>query len=34
MTTMLRQTGKKRFQEYLDDKANGKDPGKVRIVLE
>ena len=25
---------KKRFDEYLDDKAKGKDPGKVRIVLE
>ena len=25
---------KKRFEEYLDDKAKGKDPGKVRIVLE
>jgi hypothetical protein len=25
---------KKRFDEYLDDKAKGKDPEKVRIVLE
>ena len=25
---------KKRFEEYLDDKAKGKDPGKVRIMLE
>lgn len=25
---------KNRFEEYLDDKAKGKDPGKVRIVLE
>jgi hypothetical protein len=25
---------KKRFEEYLDDKVKGKDPGKVRIVLE
>ena len=25
---------KKRFDEYLDDKAKGKDPNKVRIVLE
>ncbi|MFC1705452.1 DUF6079 family protein [Planctomycetota bacterium] len=25
---------KSRFEEYLDDKAKGKDPGKVRIVLE
>ncbi len=25
---------KKRFDEYLDEKAKGKDPGKVRIVLE
>jgi hypothetical protein len=25
---------KKRFEDYLDDKAKGKDPGKVRIVLE
>ena len=25
---------KKRFEEYLDDRAKGKDPGKVRIVLE
>jgi hypothetical protein len=25
---------KRRFEEYLDDKAKGKDPGKVRIVLE
>lgn len=25
---------KKRFEEYLDDKAKGKDPSKVRIVLE
>ncbi|MCK4306239.1 MAG: ATP-binding protein, partial [Candidatus Eisenbacteria sp.] len=25
---------KKRFGEYLDEKAKGKDPGKVRIVLE
>ena len=25
---------KKRFEEYLDDKTKGKDPGKVRIVLE
>jgi len=25
---------KKRFEEYLDEKAKGKDPGKVRIVLE
>jgi hypothetical protein len=25
---------KKRFEEYIDDKAKGKDPGKVRIVLE
>ena len=24
----------KRFQEYLDDRARGKDPAKVRIVLE
>jgi hypothetical protein len=23
-----------RFDEYLDDQAKGKDPGKVRIVLE
>ena len=34
MTTMLRQTAKKRFEEYLDEKAKDKDPGKVRIVLE
>jgi succinate dehydrogenase flavin-adding protein (antitoxin of CptAB toxin-antitoxin module) len=25
---------KKRFEEYLDEKAKGKDPNKVRIVLE
>lgn len=25
---------KKRFEEYLDDQAKGRDPGKVRIVLE
>ena len=25
---------KKRFDEYLDDQAKGKDPNKVRIVLE
>ena len=25
---------KKRFEEHLDDKVTGKDPGKVRIVLE
>ena len=25
---------KNRFEEYLDDKAKGKDPNKVRIVLE
>jgi hypothetical protein len=25
---------KRRFEEYLDEKAKGKDPGKVRIVLE
>ena len=25
---------KKRFEAYLDDKAKGKDAGKVRIVLE
>ncbi len=25
---------KRRFEEYLDDKAKGKNPGKVRIVLE
>ena len=34
MTAMLRQTTKKRFEEYLDKKAKGLDPGKVRIVLE
>lgn len=25
---------KKRFEEYLDDLVKGKEPGKVRIVLE
>lgn len=25
---------KKRFEDYLDHKAKGKDPNKVRIVLE
>lgn len=25
---------KKRFEDYLDEKARGKDPGKVRIVIE
>lgn len=25
---------KKQFEEYLHDKAKGKDPGQVRIVLE
>jgi len=34
MTMALRQTAKKRFEEYFDDKAKGKDPGKIRIVLE
>jgi len=25
---------KKRFEEYLDELTKGKEPGKVRIVLE
>ena len=25
---------KKRFEEYLDEKAKGMDPAKVRIVIE
>jgi len=25
---------RKRFEEYLDDLTKGKEPGKVRIVLE
>ena len=34
MTMALRGIAKNCFEEYLDDKAKGKDSGKVRIVLE